>query len=225
MTVILVLLTFLAFVLLDVILSRRPAAVRAAVAKAGPVPSRPDPQTDVVEGFRVSERCRYHPGHAWLLPERKHVLRVGMDEFAAALAGAADKIELPKPGHWVRQGQRAWTLHRQGERAEMLSPVEGEVVEVNAQVLDDPGLVRKDPYGEGWLFTVFAPDEESSLKNLVPKGLVRSWMRDAAERLYALQPSLVGPVAAEGGLATVDVYSGISSGLSWSDVARDFFLS
>jgi glycine cleavage system H lipoate-binding protein len=147
-----------------------------------------------------------------------------MDDFAAALAGPIEAIDLPEPGHWIRQGQKAWTLHREGAEAEMVSPIEGEVIEVNSQVLEDPSLIRKDPYGDGWLFTAHVPDDESTLRNLVPARLVKNWMRDAAERLYALQPRIAGPVAADGGLATVDVFSGLED-LTWKDAAREFFLA
>ena len=81
----------------------------------------------------MPEGVRYHPGHAWVAAERPHLATGGMDEFAAALAGKVDRIELPKPGTWIRQGQKAWKLFRNGQAVEMVSPMEGEVVEVNAE--------------------------------------------------------------------------------------------
>jgi len=52
-----------------------------------------------------------------------------------------ERIELPKPGTWVRQGQKAISLFRNGEKIEMVSPVEGEIVEVNQDLLTDPELL------------------------------------------------------------------------------------
>jgi glycine cleavage system H lipoate-binding protein len=150
-------------------------------------------------------------------------MRVGVDEFAAALAGKVERLELPKPGHWVRQGQAAWTLFKGGEKAEMLSPIEGEVVEVNTEALKDPSLLRSDPYGRGWLMTVFSPDEESSMRNLLPDNLVRGWMREAVQRLYARQPQLAGAVAADGGRPVDDLAAAV--GASWKDVTAEFFLT
>ena len=99
-------------------------------------------------------------------------MRVGADEFAAALLGKIEKIELPKPGTWVRQGQKVLSFYRDGVKTEMVSPTEGEVMEVNAEVLDNPAVLRQDPYGKGWLLSVHVPDEENTGRNLVPKGLV-----------------------------------------------------
>ena len=69
MTVILVLATLLAFIVLDYVLSRRKAAQPAVARPVGAIP--PEPQPVFVEGFMVPDNLRYHPGHAWLLPERK----------------------------------------------------------------------------------------------------------------------------------------------------------
>lgn len=221
MAVILVLCTFLVFIVIDVVLSRRKAQVPVPVQREAE-PGAAD--ESYVEGFLVPARFRYHPGHGWLLRERKNVMRVGIDEFAAALLGRIEKIELPKPGHWVRQGQRSLSFFRGEEKAEMVSPIEGEVVEINSEVLDDPNLLRKDPYGRGWLMTVFAPDEESTSRNLLPAGLVRSWMREAVERLYSMQPNLAGAVAADGGRPAEDLSAAFPD-KRWSDLTGEFFLT
>ncbi|MCC6861797.1 MAG: glycine cleavage system protein H [Bryobacterales bacterium] len=220
MTVILVLLTFVAFAVLDYFLSRKAVAQPVAVAKKAPGILQPA----YVEGFLVPEELRYHPGHTWLLQERRHLMRVGVDEFGAALAGAVEKIELPKPGQWIRQGQKAWSVFRNGEKAEMVSPIEGEVVEINPEVLSDPSLLRRDPYGHGWLMTVHVPDEESTARNLIPKSLVSSWMSDAIQRLYAWQPQLAGAAAADGGTPVEDLCAGLP-GAKWREVTAEFFLT
>ena len=221
MAVILVLCTFLVFIVIDTILSRRKASLPVAVrAEAPPA----EPAESFVEGFLVPSQLRYHPGHSWLLRERKNVMRVGVDEFAAALLGKIEKLELPKPGHWVRQGQRALGFLRGDQKAEMVSPIEGEVVEVNPDVLNDPSLLRKDPYGKGWLMTVFVPDEESTGRNLLPTNLVRGWMREAVERLYSMQPEMAGAVAADGGRPAEDLSLAFPD-KPWSELTGEFFLT
>jgi glycine cleavage system H protein len=219
MTVILVLITFLGFALVDYFLNRH----KVPVVKAAAEPTAPRPAPTYVDGFLVPEGLRYHPGHTWLVRERPHFARVGVDEFAAKLAGKIEKLELPKPGQWIRQGQTAWNLFRKGERASMVSPIEGEVVEINQELMNDPSLLRHDPYGKGWLLTVHVPDEESTWRNLLPARLVKSWMRESITRLYARQPALAGAVAADGGRPTEDLLAGMP-GAEWSKVTAEFFL-
>jgi len=170
MTVILVLVTFLAFIVLDYVLNRGKRVVTVPATAARAVPAHVS--GEMVDGFLVPANLSYHPGHAWLARERKGVIRVGADEFAASLVGKVEKIELPKPGQWIRQGQKVLTLYRDGEKTEMVSPTEGEVFEINAEVLNNPALLRQDPYGNGWLMTLSVPDEENTSRNLIPKGLL-----------------------------------------------------
>jgi glycine cleavage system H lipoate-binding protein len=223
MVPLLVLGTFLTFILLDWLLSRNKVA-QPAVAAAPAHAARPKLNPEHVEGFLVPEKLSYHPGHSWLTHERRNLVRVGVDEFAAALAGSVEKIELPKPGQWIRQGQRAWAFVRNGEKAEMVSPTEGEIVEVNQELARDPSLVRRDPYGRGWVATIHVPDEESTNRNLVPAGLVRNWMREAVTRLYSRQPMLAGAVAADGGRPADDLLAAIPEA-NWKEVTGEFFLT
>jgi glycine cleavage system H lipoate-binding protein len=221
MTLILVLLLFGTFILIDYVRTRH--AVPAMVADAAPALARIAPSGEFVEGFHVPATVRYHAGHGWAQRERARLMRVGVDEFGAALLGNVEHVELPKPGRWVRQGQTVWGFARNGEKTEMVSPVEGEVVEVNPEILKDPGLLRKDPYGQGWLMTVHVPDEGNVQRNFLPVQMVKGWIRDCAERLFAKQPQLAGPVMADGGRPIADFATGLP-GTNWRELTQEFFL-
>jgi glycine cleavage system H protein len=218
MTVLFVLALFLVFAVVDWVLSRGKVEEVAVVAATPPLN-----QVDHVYGFHVPEQLRYHPGHGWALRERKNIARVGIDDFASRLAGKIESIELPKPGQWLRQGQRSWKLTRNGQTTEMVSPLEGEVLEVNPEVVKDPSLLRRDPYGQGWLMTLHVPDEEGTNRNFIPRDLVRGWMENIAERLYARQPEFAGVVAADPGTPVEDIAEALP-GTDWRELTSEFFL-
>jgi len=162
MTVLLVLVTFSAFLLIDYFRSRHAVvkpALQVSAAKADAVP-RPKPA--LVGGFEVPENLRYHPGHTWALRESSILVRVGMDDFASKLTGILESITLPTRGQWIRQGQKMCTLHRDGAAVDMVSPIEGTISDINEAVVSNPKLALSDPYGEGWLLTVQAPDAKTS---------------------------------------------------------------
>lgn len=222
MTVLLVIVTFAVFIAVDMILNRK--RVPALSMAEEPHTAASEVNDEILSGFRVPATLRYHPGHTWLHRERKNVHRVGADEFAAILAGPVDRIELPKPGHWVRQGQKVISLYRGEDRIEMISPVEGEVVEVNAELANNPALLREDPYGQGWLMSVFAPDEEGPTRNLLPANLLSSWMKEAAEGFFGLQPQLAGATAADGGRPSKDATANLPVDV-WHKAAKQYLLS
>ena len=112
MTVPLVLLTFVTFLLIDHFHSRKVVVQPVVETAKHQAPPRLAPS--LVGGFQVPEKLRYHPGHTWALNESPSLVRVGMDEFASKLSGKVERITLPQRGQWIRQGQKIWTLHRDG---------------------------------------------------------------------------------------------------------------
>jgi glycine cleavage system H lipoate-binding protein len=222
MTVLLILFTFITFLLIDHFHSRKMAVQPALqAAKAAPTP-RPAPS--LVGGFLVPEKLRFHPGHTWALSESPTLVRVGMDEFASKLTGKLESIHLPQRGQWVRQGQKICTLHRDGAAVDMVSPIEGSISDINETVVRDPALALKDPYGEGWLVTVQSPDAKTNFRNLLGGALARWWTEESASRLQRHIPVALGALAQDGGVAMDNLTAQIPD-KEWVDLAKEFFLS
>jgi glycine cleavage system H protein len=223
MTVILVLMTFAAFLLIDHFYSRRHAATQPVLVAAKREPqARPVP--GLVGGFQVPENLRYHPGHTWALGEGPNMVRVGLDDFASKLIGKVQRIALPQRGQWIRQGQKIATIFRDGVAVDMVSPIEGSIADVNDTVKADPALTQKDPYGEGWLVTVQSPDAKTNFRNLLSGALARWWTEESAGRLQRKMPMLAGALAQDGGVAMHNLTDQIPD-TEWAAIAKEFFLS
>ena len=222
MTVLLVLLTFATFLLIDYFSSRKTVVAKSAwPAKRDALPRL---APSLVCGFQVPENLRYHPGHTWALSESPTLVRVGMDDFAVKLAGKVAAITLPQRGQWLRQGQKVCTLHRDGVAVDMVSPIEGSVSDVNDSLAGNPELARTDPYGEGWLLTVQSPDAKTNFKNLLGGALARWWTEESAGRLQRKMPMLAGALAQDGGVAVHNLEEHIPD-KDWAALTREFFLS
>src|SRR5215831_10991353 len=222
MTVLLVLLTFVTFLLIDHFHSGRKVAVQAAL-KAVKREEPPRLAASLVGGFQVPEKFRYHPGHTWALSESPSLVRIGMDEFASKLTGKLERISLPQRGQWIRQRQKVWTLHRDGTSVDMVSPIEGSVADINEAVVQNPELARTDPYGEGWLVTVQSPDAKTNFRNLLGGALARWWTEESASRLQRLIPMPAGALAQDGGVAVDNLTDQIPN-KDWATITKEFFL-
>lgn len=222
MTVILVLSTFVIFLLLDHFLSRRPAMQLAQQPAARPQ-AEGRLQPSLVGGFAVPENLRYHPGHTWALSESPTLVRIGLDDFASKLIGKVERVSLPQRGQWVRQGQKIWSIHRDGAKVDMVSPIEGSVADINEAVLQDPELARRDPYGDGWMVTVQSPDAKTNFRNLLGGALARWWTEEAGNRLQRRLPEAMGALAQDGGVAMGDLTAHMPQ-QNWAEMAREFFL-
>jgi len=222
MAVILVLLTFAIFLMIDYARGEKLAKQPVAHATARETPPRIVPA--FVAGFQVPENVRYHGGHTWALSESQDLIRVGMDDFASKLVGKIENIALPQRGRWVRQGQKIWTIFRDGKSVDMVSPIEGTVTDVNEAVAKNPELARKDPYGEGWLLKVQAPDAKINFRNLLGGELARLWTEASAIRLQNRIPAMATALAQDGGIAVDDLTAHMPDE-DWAAVTKEFFLS
>jgi glycine cleavage system H lipoate-binding protein len=224
MVVILVLLTFGIFLLIDYIRSQKQLE-RVAVKQTESRQPAPRIVPAMVAGFEVPENMRYHAGHTWALSESRELVRVGMDDFASKLIGRIDSITLPQRGRWIRQGQKIWTIFRDGKSVDMVSPIEGTVTAINEAVEKDPELARKDPYGEGWLVKVEAPDAKTNFRNLLGGALARMWTDDSALRLRKRMPvGMAAALAQDGGVAVDDITAHLPDE-DWATLTKEFFLS
>ena len=221
----LVVATFVVFVAVDYYLNRRMPQPTVGLA-SDRLPQRNDVPfpLNVVAGFKVPAHLAYHPGHGWAMKESSQVVRIGLDDFAARLVGHIDQVDLPARGRWLRQGERGWTLGRGSHRFEMLSPIEGEIVDVNPEVLRDPSIAHRDPYGAGWLLAVNAPAADGNLKNLLHGRVAQRWMEESVGTLHAhLDPASEGRLQ-DGGHAIGDVLALIPE-FQWEKVARELLLT
>lgn len=104
----------------------------------------------------------YNRSHDWALVEGD-VIVVGITHYAQDQLGEVVFAELPDVGASVASGDELGTLESVKAVSEFLSPVGGEVVEVNEKLEDSPNLINEDPYGEGWLVKISGSVEGEDL--------------------------------------------------------------
>jgi glycine cleavage system H protein len=174
--------------------------------------------------FRVPEGLFYHQGHGWLRPEPGSIGVVGLDDFARKLVGKVDAVELPPVGSRLAQGEKGWSLVVDSERIPMLSPVAGEVVEVNPEIQRSPEILRQDPYGKGWLLKVKSAKVGANTRNLLSGRLARAWMENALDNLHPLHGENIGPVLQDGGLPVEGIARALG-GTEWVELAKTHLLT
>ena len=174
--------------------------------------------------FSFREDRYYHQGHAWAQPVGHNIVRIGIDDFAQKLLGAPQAVHLPQIGEKLSQGDKGWQLIVDSKRIDMLSPVNGKVVQVNNKVLDSPEIVKIDPYEAGWLLEVEAPKARADLNNLLNGNMAKNWMNETVSLLRAKMSGEIGLAMQDGGVPI----DGFAKGLSpdhWEDAAAEFFLT
>lgn len=101
----------------------------------------------------VPQNLHYTEDHEWLSLDGE-VATVGVTDFAQDSLGDIVYVQLPDAGDTLTAGEACGEIESTKSVSELFAPVDGEVLEVNTAVVDNPELVNSDPYGQGWLFRV-----------------------------------------------------------------------
>jgi glycine cleavage system H protein len=95
--------------------------------------------------------------HEWLRVEGDVVV-VGITEHAAEQLGDVVFIELPDTETEVTKDEEVVVIESVKAASDILAPIDGEIVEVNEMLVDEPGKVNDDAQGDAWIFKMKAAD-------------------------------------------------------------------
>jgi glycine cleavage system H protein len=101
--------------------------------------------------MNVPEHLQYTETHEWLRLDGDEAT-VGITDHAQAELTDIVYVELPQIGAALTAAQQAAVVESVKAASDIYAPIGGSVVAVNPALEADPGLVNRDPYGEGWLF-------------------------------------------------------------------------
>ena len=100
---------------------------------------------------------KYTEEHEWLRVEGDLVV-VGITAHASEQLGDVVFVDLPEPETEVTKDEEVAVIESVKAASDILAPVDGEIVEVNEALADNPGKVNEDPLGDGWFFKMKLED-------------------------------------------------------------------
>ena len=105
----------------------------------------------------IPSNLRYTQEHEWIRVEGD-VAYVGITDYAQSELGEIVFVDINTEGETVAQGDVFGSVEAVKTVSDLNMPVEGEVLEVNEVINDQPELVNNDPYGEGWMIKISVAD-------------------------------------------------------------------
>jgi len=105
---------------------------------------------------------------------------VGITSYAQERLGDVVYVELPDVGKKVKKGETVLTIESVKAASDVYSPVDGEVVEVNETLNDNPGLINEDPEGKGWIFKIKV-ENSSQLDELLSEEEYKKFCEEEGE--------------------------------------------
>jgi glycine cleavage system H protein len=117
------------------------------------------------------DELRYHPEHDWARVEGDEAT-LGITWFAQDALGDIVHFEAPEQGLTIANGESYGEVESVKAVSDVIAPLSGEIVEVNAKVVEGPETINEDPYGEGWLVRIRLSDP-AELEGLLDVGAYR----------------------------------------------------
>jgi glycine cleavage system H protein len=117
----------------------------------------PAAKEEIMSEISVPEQLSYTESHEWVQTE-DDIVTIGITDYAQSELGDVVFVEAPDVGEAVRLEEAFGTIEAVKTVEDLISPVSGEVVEVNESLEDHPELINNDPYGAGWLIRVHIED-------------------------------------------------------------------
>ena len=114
--------------------------------------------------MNVPDDLLYTETHEWIRREGDNV-RVGITDHAQSELTDVVYVELPKMDRQLNARESIAVIESVKAASDIYTPVKGTVVEVNKALEADPGLINREPYGQGWIF-VLKIDNADDLKQL-----------------------------------------------------------
>ena len=105
-----------------------------------------------IDELSIPDDLRYAKDHEWVSAAAPY--RVGISDFAQDQLGDLTYVELPESGAEVKMGDEFGSLESIKSVSTLFIPLDAKIIAVNEALQDDPGLVNRDPYGEGWLVEI-----------------------------------------------------------------------
>ncbi len=114
--------------------------------------------------MNIPENLKYTNEHEWIKVEGDTAI-VGITDFAQSELGDIVYVEVETVGEALEKGETFGTVEAVKTVSDIYMPVSGEVLEKNEKLEDQPELINKDPYGEGWIIKMKLsnPDEVNDL--------------------------------------------------------------
>lgn len=122
---------------------------------------------------------KFSKEHEWLL-EDNGIATLGLSQFAQESLGDIVYVELPEVGTIVEKGDTIGSLESVKSVSDLYSPIDGEIVEVNEALEDQPDLINSSPYDGGWVLKIKINPADMQSDDLMSSDAYDAFVKDSS---------------------------------------------
>ncbi|HKL66683.1 MAG TPA: hypothetical protein VJ877_02235 [Bacteroidales bacterium] len=179
--------------------------------------------------LRIPKGLFYSSNHVWTHLERSGNASLGLDDLLMHLTGRVELKNFKNPGERVKKGDLIAEMTQDGKPLRIMSPISGEISDVNENVESEPAVLNEDPYRKGWLYKIKPDKWSSETGNMVMAEEARKWSEGellkfkdfVANSMIRHAPQTSEVILQEGGELTDYPLSGMPAEV-WEDFQKGF---
>jgi glycine cleavage system H protein len=126
----------------------------------------------------LPENLRYTKDHEWARRNDDGTVTVGITAHAVEQLGDITAVSLPGVGETIQDGERFGDIDSVKAVSDLYAPLDGEVVEINARLEDEPELINDSCYDAGWMIRI-KPSDAGSLDKLLDAAAYRELLAES----------------------------------------------
>jgi len=142
-------------------------------------------EKETISQFEMRFDRFYHEGHLWI-KRINGSIRLGIDDFTRQIIGSVNNMRLPSINTIVDPMDSIIEISGNEKTLSMHAPIEGKVVDINPDILDNPSLAGIAPYERGWILAVEPVDMLQGLKSLLSGRAAKEWLKLESRKLHDL---------------------------------------
>jgi glycine cleavage system H protein len=176
MTVLFVVATIILFLIIDWLVLKYKKQPAIAVQPAGKQQARD------YFSLRIPEGVFFSKSHTWLNLFPSGKVQIGIDDFVSRLLDSPDVILLKRTGEKIHRGDAIIQFKEHDRVLTIHSPIDGEVLSVNEELVKNPLLMKESLFSDGWGY-MMKPARLSDVKQMFLGGETKTWIAQEFQRL------------------------------------------
>jgi len=124
----------------------------------------------------------YSKNHTWAFLEKSGTARVGLNDFLIHATGEIRVTGLKPSGTVITKGELLAAIAQTGKRLNIFSPVSGVIITSNSTLIDEPGIINEDPYGNGWVYKIKPSDWKAETSSYYLAEEAVAWFKNELSR-------------------------------------------
>lgn len=142
-------------------------------------------EKEMIGPFEILFDRFYHEGHVWVKPVGG-VVQIGIDDFTRQILGVVSDLKLPSYLTALEAEDNLFEIFGNEKTLRMFSPIDGIIVDINSDILDNPALTGVSPYDRGWILTVEPVDMLQVSKDLLSGRSAKEWLKFESHKFSEL---------------------------------------